>query len=220
MFLFIFLFSSFFYTEEIITYDSLMNNAYQHLRIKNYDEALALVNRARIIKPSSEVFNLSGRINYEKGLQTKDTKYFNQAVDSFKRSINLKKTASSYYNLGLAYLNLSDSKKAIACFNKSKEIDPQYKNASSATALLFLKLGDILNAIEVYESILDEDSKSLDSLVNVACLYAYNSVAKDELRHAKAYAIKALEIEPENLRARDCLNNIERIQGMQNQGNR
>jgi len=211
------MFFYFIFSEEIITYDSLINNANQHLRIGNYDEATLLVNRARIIKPSYEVFNLSGRIYYQRAIKTNDEKYFKQAIESFRRSINFKKTAPAYYNLGLAYLNTKDSKKAIASFNKAKEIDPKYSNANTATALLFLKLGDILNAIEVYENILDEEPSNIDALVNVACLYAYNSVAKEELEHAKDYASRAIKLDEYNQRAKNCLNHILHIENMKKQ---
>jgi tetratricopeptide (TPR) repeat protein len=187
-----------------------MNNASQHLRIGNYDEALASANRARVLSQTYEVYNLLARINYSIGTKKDNKTYFKNAEENFKRALNLKKTAPAYYNLGLTYLNLEDKNNSIKAFNKAKEIDSKYEKASSAIALLYLKLGDIIAAIEVYENIINEDPNSIDALENIGCLYAYNSVGRDELEHAKSYINKALEINPNLDRASSCLKIIER----------
>lgn len=191
-------------SETIITYDNLMSSAKKHLDLNNFDEALAMANKARVLKPSSyDVFNLLGLISYNKN-------EFKESISYFKKANSIKKSASTYYNIGLAYSNLGDYKKSIVAYEKSTELDPGYKNSIQATASLYLKLKDVPKAINLYKTILETDPSSIDALVNIACLYAYNTVDLSELKIAQDYLNKAKTIEPENARLIKCLEIVDK----------
>lgn len=202
-FLFFVLYFSVF-SEAVITYDSLMSASKKHLELKNFDEALAMAGKARVLKPGSyDVYNLLGLISYNKN-------EFKEAISFFKKANSIKKTAATYYNIGLVYSNLGDYKKSIASYEKSSALDPTYKNSIKAIASLYVKLKDVPKAINVYKTILESDPTSFDALVNIGCLYAYNTSDTGELQTAKEYLTKAKTIDAENSRVNTCMELVDK----------
>jgi tetratricopeptide (TPR) repeat protein len=73
----------------------------------------------------------------ERGKENLDKKDYRRAVLEFRNALQVRpKSAETYYQLGLAYLGLGDSKSAVKAFGTALQMDPKYTAAELKMAQL------------------------------------------------------------------------------------
>jgi protein O-mannosyl-transferase len=117
------------------------------------DEAIECFLTAIRLRPTSEEYNNLGSAYQTKGL-------FDQAIEMHRRAIDMKPdNAEAYYNLGRAYLSLSERfDDAIALFSKAIKLDPRYADAYVNLAAAYIKgrrYGDAVKLLEEHRPLLE-----------------------------------------------------------------
>lgn len=99
-----------------------------------------------------------------------------EAVDCYKEAIKINKEyAEAYYNLALTLDKLNKYEESKKNYNKSLELKPGYKLALLGRGEVFLKNGEIDNALKDFDNCNTRDSRSR------ALILLYNSVRYDEI---------------------------------------
>jgi tetratricopeptide (TPR) repeat protein len=85
---------------------------------------------------------------------------YEEAIDVFKRMIEIDPTNyRAYYNLGIAYFNLSKIKEAKECYEEAIRIKPDYKHCLYNIGLICENEGEYQEALNYYEKALEIDPK-------------------------------------------------------------
>jgi tetratricopeptide (TPR) repeat protein len=98
-----------------------------------------------------------------------DKTYLTRAIETIMEAIVLAPTdAKLYYNLGLTYLRMGENDKALATFERTIAMKPDYRDGRLAYALILVDMGQRQRAIEELEYILaridPNDSVTKDQL--------------------------------------------------------
>jgi len=122
---------------------------------------------------------------YERGLLP-------SAIESYKKSIALRPTASAYGNLGQAYMDSGGLNKAIDAFENTLEINPLHAGAQLNIGVAYTKLGMHEKALEAYRLASLLDAVSPVPFINMGLTYEQ----LDERASAKESYEKALKRDP------------------------
>jgi tetratricopeptide (TPR) repeat protein len=92
------------------------NKAFCLVNLKNYEEALPLVNKAlELDKSEAYIWDTRGELYYHIG-------EYKKSVNDMDKALKIQKTANSYYYRGLSYLKLDKKSKACSDFSKAGEL--------------------------------------------------------------------------------------------------
>ena len=117
---------------------------------------------------------------------------FKEAIESYKRSLNLKETALAYYKRGIAFGGLEQHKGAIGDFEKAIELNPSYTEA-------YYNCGAAYFGLKQYESARENYNKAIELNPSYAGAYNNRGVAFGGLgQHERAIEDynKAIELNP------------------------
>lgn len=115
----------------IINLKSLLLNAYDHLKNKNYNEGKILLEKINSINP--HIFE----VNYNLAIINSQLSNFDTAISYFKKAKKINPNVVSLYNnLGVAYENNQEIDLAITTYKKAIDVD-------SKNSLAFFNLGTI-----------------------------------------------------------------------------
>jgi tetratricopeptide (TPR) repeat protein len=107
--------------------------------------------------------------------------------------------AAVHRNLGLAYLDLGDTKEAEARFLRALELEPDNEDAVYNTAILYSMQGRVDESLPYFERLVRKGSEFAEVYLN----YGIQLVRAGRLEEARAHAAKAVALEPELQPARD-----------------
>ena len=157
--------ADYFYTLAF-NYDTLYNNinslpedAYlkfceTKVSLKKYNEALAILNKAKNIFPRSpRIYNNMGYIYFS------EAKY-DSAINCFSRAIEIEPNSFPYTNRAVCKYKLKELNGAMNDFNEALKIDPGYKNAYLNRGIIKIDMLDYDGAISDFNYTLSLDPKS------------------------------------------------------------
>jgi len=169
----------------------ISNMLYALNKLGRDDEAFQLIQQAKAEQPDNPDL-LIGEANYY--LKKGDNLKFAQTME---KAFKLKPDNADFaYNTAIGYLNAKQYDKAREYFNKTLEIDPQYKNAYYGLALVEL-------APE--EELVDEINRNLN---NDRKYRELKNRQKEMYRKAMPYLEKYLELDPNDIDVVRILKNI------------
>ena len=173
-----------FYTQAL-KYDTLyrntnilMDNAYitlsaEKIILKKFDEALVILNKAKIVYPLSyKIFNNMGYAYSSVGK-------YDSAVYNFNRAIELEpKTASYYNNRAKAKYHLKEFNGALMDFKKALELDPGLNDAYQNRGIVKMDMNDYEGAISDFNMAISLDAQSGEA-------YYFRGVAYSKINMVK-----------------------------------
>lgn len=144
---------------------TLLKLAEFQLILKQYDDALASINKVIAIDPQeSEAYFMTGMVMREKGDEAR-------AINAFQRTTELNPdNADAWIILG----NLFDERGnpiAEQYFDNALRVDPENPYALHAKAFYLQNNGDVPGAIQLYKSINRSFPKYVDAYLNTGILY-------------------------------------------------
>lgn len=172
-------------------YDEIhFNLAAVYSQLGKLEEAKLHYTQSLFINPlSKDAYLAFGSILFydlDKNL-TSAVKLYEQAVNVFPDNKDL------YNNLGYLYIKLGQEEKALECYKKALQIDPNFEFAKRNYLMLANKLGIKDNIVTIYETLLSQIMKSVEQ-------HKYD-IAEEKCR-------KILEIFPNDIVAKFYLANI------------
>ena len=157
-------------------------------RLKQSDNALNSINMAIGLEPNDlTIYN-------EKAIILLDQKQYAQAIAIYDRSIARQAEAYLYLNRGVARAKLGQSQAALADYDRSIAISPQFGSAYVIRGFFKYELGQFSAAIADYSQSIILDPQN-------ASTYALRGGAKFQLRQLKAAVIdldRAIAIDPQS----------------------
>ena len=102
-----------------------LNQAFRNYNNEKYDEAISNLEDVIAIgndESKAYAYNNIGLIQYKQG-------DFSKSIDSYKSSIGYMDNYETPFNLGLSYLKIHNLADAKSCFEKSIEINQNYRKA-------------------------------------------------------------------------------------------
>ena len=138
----------------IIMAENLYQQANEHLKNGNYDQAIADFTEAIRFNPNySSAYNGRGLAIWKQGMWSRDNA--NRAIADFTEAIRLNpNNAEAHFNLGVVKWNWSGREIGIANFSEAIRINPNYVEAYYERALQYHNLGNFNRAIADYEIVL------------------------------------------------------------------
>lgn len=88
---------------------------------------------------------------YEKGREYFDLGALNEAVDSYRRSLELERSAEVYLSLGHAYLKLKNNSEAGKAFKQATVLNPEFAEAHYGLGLHYFGVGQNKNAVDAFK---------------------------------------------------------------------
>lgn len=121
----------------------------------------------------------------------------------------------AYYNLGLAHDEKGLLNEATYYYRQALKIKPDYPQALSNLGIIYARSGKLAEAIDLFKKALDIKPDDAITLLNLGVSYeqlamSYQSGTKSRELKVKAVQTyqKVLELEPDNIQARERLSLI------------
>ena len=159
----------------------LYNNA---LKI-NSSNVLALNNRANVYyllgQDENGIIDLDRAIKIDKLFSNLYNTYgniltslgrFNEALEKYNQSIDIKKSSESFQNRGVLFYKQEKYDEALKDLNTAISINPEYSDALNSRGVLYKELGKCLLALKDFRKALRLTPSDSDGLSNIAELYA------------------------------------------------
>lgn len=177
-----------------------------HGRLANYLlEAGNLVEARSVVRKGIERHPESAELHYIDGLVSFFSNDFEPAAVSFRRAIAEKPDyVEAHTNLGMTLRSLDQLPAAIESFQEAVRYQPADVVASYNLAFTMKQFGDLSGALSEYERLIEMEPEVPDPYIDAAELH----LAVDQKAQAKTYLERALELEPENERAQQLMNQI------------
>ena len=103
-----------------------------------------------------------------KGNEFMNAKDFQEAVDSYSKSIELNpQEAATYSNRALAYIRLKEFARAIEDANESLKINPNYLKAYHRRAKAYFSMNKFEIAIKDFQHILEVEPENKEAIVDL-----------------------------------------------------
>lgn len=184
--------------KDAVTVDYEMVLLYASLN--QYDMALHIIDLI-IAKKAEESFYI-----YIKGVLLKDFRRFKEATHVFESLlVNDPKNERIYYEMGLCYLEMNDTKQALNNFLKTVEINPSYSDANDKIVDIYRDMLYNTEKMECYTKALAFADKQLEIDDSDHYYVSRGLLHMDAYEFDKALTdfYKALEINPKNWAARN-----------------
>jgi tetratricopeptide (TPR) repeat protein len=117
------------------------------------------------------------------------------SLEYFKKANEINKTDTSFYNVGVTYLNQQDYENAKKYFDKCLEKNSKYYDAIIALGDIAGDTNNFSLAKEKYEQVLEQNPNHLGAIEKLAILYQHNN----DIINAKKYAEKLTNITAKNI---------------------
>lgn len=160
-----------------------------HIENQNFESALNDLNKALKIDKQSEI----ARINRAFVLRMLGER--RKALKDIQKSeANIELDAEGYLQKGIIHFKNNDDEKALECYNKSIDIEPNLVEAIYSRALVYCRLEDFQKSIEDLNRAMEvENSHFMDFLLNG---FAYVYFKMKKYNKAIEFAEKTLEKYP------------------------
>lgn len=161
------------------------DRSWSYCNLDKYEDAIVDINKALEIKPNNSVFY------YDRGRFEYWAKRYKDAVVSLTKGIELKPTENKYLFRANSYMALEEYDLALADFNSSIEIDPEFARAYYRRGILYKKLELLENAAKDFKKAIELDPKYDDAMTELGFIHIQMG-KKDAMK----YFNKAIKINP------------------------
>ena len=118
------------------------------------------------------------------------------AIETFNHLLKVHPDAVAYFNLGFAYEQQGDHKKAIYFYKKTLELNPTYEKALFNLANLYQRMGELKTALIWYQELLHRYPRSMAAYINMGTIYGHLG----DRGYARILYQKATQIAPNDAR--------------------
>jgi len=161
--------------------------AFEHHQAGKLDEAESLYKQILLTDPdNANVMNLLGLLTFNSGRE-------NEAINYLIKAVEIYPCAYFYKNLGIFYVTLSETVKAIECFKKVIVYEPDNIDILTKLADLYKGKNDPDNYISCYKQIIELEPREVNNYLNIADAYRANN----DLYNAIDCYLKAIELKPD-----------------------
>ena len=132
------------------------NLIHAHIFISNkdYSSAFGIYNQiVKIISNSPQLYYNHGNLCYYLG-------NYSEAINSYKKVLELKEDHTVYYNLGNAFFKYKKYNKAIEHYEKALELNPAFIDAQENKTLSLAGMGESGKALEYFKNINGQDENN------------------------------------------------------------
>lgn len=161
------------------------DRSWSYCNLDKYEDAIVDMNKALEIEPKTSAFY------YDRGRFEYWAERYKDAVVSLTRGIELKPTENKYLFRGNSYMALEEYDLALADFNSSIEIDPEFARAYYRRGILYKKMELLENAAKDFKKAIELDPKYDDAMTELGFIHIQMG-KKDAMK----YFNKAIKINP------------------------
>lgn len=161
------------------------DRSWSYCNMDKYEDAIVDMNMALEIEPKTSAFY------YDRGRFEYWAERYKDAVVSLTRGIELKPTENKYLFRGNSYMALEEFDLALADFNSSIEIEPDFARAYFRRGILYKKMELLENAAKDFKKVIELDPKYDDAMTELGFIYIQMG-KKDAMK----YFNKAIKINP------------------------
>ncbi|MEE3349650.1 MAG: tetratricopeptide repeat protein [Candidatus Gastranaerophilaceae bacterium] len=161
------------------------DRSWSYCNMDKYEDSIIDINKALEIEPKASAFY------YDRGRFEYWAERYKDAVISFTKGIELKPTENKYLFRGNCYMALEEFDLALADFNSSIEIDPEFARAYYRRGILYKKMELLENAARDFKKAIELDPKCDDAMTELGFIHIQMG-KKDAMK----YFNKAIKINP------------------------
>lgn len=161
------------------------DRSWSYCNMDKYEDSIIDINKALEIEPKTSVFY------YDRGRFEYWAERYKDAVVSLTRGIELKPTENKYLFRANSYMALEEYDLALADFNSSIEIDPEFAKAYFRRGILYKKMELLENAAKDFKKAIELDPKYDDAMTELGFIHIQMG-KKDAMK----YFNKAIKINP------------------------
>ena len=161
------------------------DRSWSYCNMDKYEDAIVDMNMALEIEPKTSAFY------YDRGRFEYWADRYKDAVISFTKGIELKPTENKYLFRANSYMELEEFDLALADFNSSIEIDPEFAKAYFRRGILYKKMELLENAARDFKKAIELNPKCDDAMTELGFIHIQMG-KKDAMK----YFNKAIKINP------------------------
>lgn len=161
------------------------DRSWSYCNMDKYEDSIVDINKALEIDPKISVFY------YDRGRFEYWAERYKDAVISFTKGIELKPTENKYLFRANSYMALEEFDLALADFNSSIEIDPEFAKAYYRRGILYKKMELLENAARDFKKAIELDPKCDEAMTELGFIHIQMG-KKDAMK----YFNKAIKINP------------------------
>ena len=161
------------------------DRSWTYCNMDKYEDSIVDINKALEIEPKTSAFY------YDRGRFEYWAERYKDAVNSFTKGIELKPTENKYLFRGNSYMALEEFDLALADFNSSIEIEPEFARAYFRRGILYKKMELLENAAKDFKKAIELDPKCDDAMTELGFIHI--QMGKND---AMKYFNKAIKINP------------------------
>ena len=161
------------------------DRSWTYCNMDKYEDSIVDINKALEIEPKTSAFY------YDRGRFEYWAERYKDAVNSFTKGIELKPTENKYLFRGNSYMALEEFDLALADFNSSIEIEPEFARAYFRRGILYKKMELLENAAKDFKKAIELDPKYDDAMTELGFIHIQMG-KKDAMK----YFNKAIKINP------------------------
>ena len=146
---------------------------------------------------------------YSDILANLNTKPSNEVIEDLQRlSESYPEFALAHNDLGVLYYGSGNKEKALECYDRAVQLDPENSNFSKNLAdFYFVEMGKIEEALQIYVKILELNPQDIETLLNTGHI----CVSLNNFEEAKVFYQRVLELEPQNEAARSYIDKLDKM---------
>ena len=161
------------------------DRSWSYCNMDKYEDSIIDINKALEIEPKTSSFY------YDRGRFEYWAERYKDAVISFTKGIELKPTENKYLFRANSYMALEEFDLALADFNSSIEIDPEFAKAYYRRGILYKKMELLENAARDFKKAIELDPKCDEAMTELGFIHIQMG-KKDAMK----YFNKAIKINP------------------------
>lgn len=172
----------------------------EYQKLKAEFDKLSAETEKMVREYNNEKANKSRAISlYNEGNDALRARRFDQAIQSFKQSIELNPMEPrAYYSLGLAYQFRRRYNEALDSFRKAAQVDPSYIKAFYAQGVLLNRMGQLNEAVESFRKAISIQNADADDLSKAYAGLGLAFYKQNNFDQAIGAYTKAVELYPRN----------------------
>lgn len=156
-------------------------------RLKQYDRAIAFINKALLFRP--DYFDAHNNL----AIIFQETGKIQEAVTAYEKALQLKPDSHQiYFNLGTLFEKNMQAKKAIDCYYEALRLNPRYTEAYINLANLFSDMGQSVLALRCYHQALEIKPAQAEVLCSIGVVLDKQS----GLEESEMYFREAIKANP------------------------